>query len=343
MPDWLVITADRTGMGRGVRGYTLAWFLQTYFGKRNVAIATPDDLRRAPLAADTAFLGLPTSLTAEQITLLLGRGRYRRLAAFDYLDQHELAWTAEQETALRPLTNHYFKPWFEQAWSYNLRMAMLPIRHYRRFTSGIAVDRLLRRFAGPPNFHYDIAFLGRPNRTRIMVDGRIRKIDQRVHWLREIKRMDPSPRLWGGLSDMKHTEFDEIVNECGDISELFYSGGKVTYPEYFSALRHSRVLLAPGGNVPWSYRHYECLYAGGVAVTIDFRQRDMLVPLPRENMIHVPDDGSVVPAIEQALELSRRRPNLGEENVRHLEQYLSFGGYSAKRPALIERFVKQLD
>jgi hypothetical protein len=324
-----------------VRGYTLAWFLQTYFGRRAVDVLSSGEWRRSPIAADTICLGLPTTLTAEQIAVGLAACRYRRLVAFDYLDQHELAWTPEQEEALRPLTNQYLKPWFEAAWNYDLLMGLLPIRHYRRFTYGIMADRLLRRLAGAPTPRYDVAFLGRPNRTRVVVDGGIEKMDQRIDWLREIKGASPPLKFWGGLSDADHTEFGEIVAKYGDFSDLFHAGGKVTYPDYFRALRRSRVLLAPGGNVPWSYRHYECLYAGGVVVTIDYTQRNMLVPLPRENMIHVAHGAPVMPAIEQALELSRRRPELAQENYRHLERYLRFGAYSAKRPALIERFVRQ--
>jgi hypothetical protein len=222
-------------------------------------------------------------------------------------------------------------------------MGLLPIRHYRRFTYGILTDRTLRKFTGPPTPRYDVAFLGRPNRTRIIVNGQIEKLDQRIDWLREIRYADPPLKFWGGLSDADHTEFGEILAKYGDISDLFYAGGKVAYPTYYNAIRQSRVLLAPGGNVPWSYRHYECLYAGGAVVTIDYREREMLVPLPRDDMVHVPDGGAVLPAIDDALELSRRRPKLAEENFRHLEQYLRCGAYSAKRPALIERFVTQLD
>jgi hypothetical protein len=68
----------------------------------------------------------------------------------------------------------------------------------------------------------------------------------------------------------------------------------------------------------------------------------MLVPLPTERMVHVPDGESVLPAVREAMELSRRRPELGEENVTHLERYLRFGAYSSRRPALMERFVAQL-
>src|SRR5688572_18207687 len=94
---WLVITADGVSAGRGVRGYTLAWFLRTYFGRRNVGIATPHELRKSTLSADTVFLGLPSSLTPGEIGRLFSGNRYRRVVLFDYLDEHRLAWSPEQE------------------------------------------------------------------------------------------------------------------------------------------------------------------------------------------------------------------------------------------------------
>ena len=69
----------------------------------------------------------------------------------------------------------------------------------------------------------------------------------------------------------------------------------------------------------------------------------MLVPLPRESMIHVADGAPVVPAVRAALELSRTRPELAEENFDHLERYLHWGSYAKNRTALIERFMAQLD
>jgi hypothetical protein len=76
--------------------------------------------------------------------------------------------------------------------------------------------------------------------------------------------------------------------------------------------------------------------------TIDFRHRDMLVPLPRENMVHVPDGAPIVPAVREALELSHARPNLSEENFEYLERFLHYGSYARSRAALIDRFVAQL-
>jgi hypothetical protein len=339
--DYLVILADRADAGRGVRGYALAWFLRKYFGRGAVAVTTPDQVRRLPIVAQTAFVGLPSSLSEDDIAGALSN--CPRVVPFDYLDQHELAWTPEQQVALRRLGGRYLKPWFEPAWNYGLCMGLLPLRFSRRMSAAIVADRTMRRLLGPPQPKYDVAFLGRPNRTRFLVDGQIQKVDQRINWLRELKPLGAQFSFWGGLTGADHTDMDEIIAKNGDVSDLYYRGREVNYLVYWQALRHSRVLLAPGGNVPWTYRHYECLYAGGVVVTLDYRQRDMLVPLPGENMVHVTDGDSIVPAIRDALERSRRQHALGEQDFKHLEQYLRLGAYSRSRPALIKRFLAQLE
>jgi hypothetical protein len=338
--DWLVITADRTEAGRGVRGHTLTCFLRTYFGRRAVAMQSPEQWRHAPLTTDTVFLGLPTSLTPEELGKLATS--CRRLVVFDYLDQQPLAWTAEQEATLRQRTDRYLKPWFERAWRHDLQMGMLPIRRYGRFTVAVAVDRCTQRLRAKREPAHDVAFLGRPNRTRMYVDGRIEKIDQRFEWIRELKREAPDLDMWGGLVELSERSRSRLESQYGRFDDLMHSQSKVGFSTYYRALQQSRALLAPGGNVPWSYRHYECLYAGGVVVTIDYRERDMLVPLPSEGVVHVADGASVLPAVREALELSRRRPELGEQTFAHLERYLRFAAYSRRRPALLERFVAQL-
>lgn len=340
MVDWLVITADQTDAGRGVRGYTLACFLRTYFGRRAVAMQSPEQWRHGAISADTVFLGLPSSLTPEELDRLAAG--CRRLVAFDYLDRQQLAWTVDQEQTLRQRTDRYLKPWFERAWRYDLQMGMLPIRRYGRFTTVVAIDRCTRRLKAKPEPVHDVAFVGRPNETRLYVDGRIEKIDQRFHWICELVRDAPEIKLWGGLVEVCDGARGRIESSHGYFHDLLHREDKVGFATYYRAMRQSRVLLAPGGNVPWTYRHYECLYAGGAVVTIDYRERDMLVPLPTEGMVHVADGASVLPAVREAMELSRRRPGLGEENVAHLERYLRFGAYSSRRPALMERFISQL-
>lgn len=339
MLDWLVITADRVRAGRGVQGWTLGWFLRTYFGRRRVAVVSPDQFRRLRLSAETVLIGLPASLTAEELAALPSTTHCRRLAAFDYRDQQTLAWTAEQEAALRATTDLYLKPWFEPAWNHGLRMGLLPIRRYGRLTATIAAERLLRRRRPPPE--HDVMFLGRPNRTRMWVDGKTKKVDQRVQWIREVRRDAPDLRFWGGLVDVLPRERRWLDLKFGGAADLYHDQPSVGFLDYWRAMRRSCVVLAPGGNVPWSYRHYEALYAGAVVVTIDYRQRDMLVPLPRDGMVHVPDGESVAPAVREAVERSRREPELAERNIAHLERYWRFGDYSKSRSALLERFIAQ--
>lgn len=244
---------------------------------------------------------------------------------------------------MRRLTSYYCKPWNEADWNYGLQMGLLPLRRYGVLTAAIMADRCARKFAGRPTPRFDVAFLGQPNETRVSTPGGICKISQRFNWVRQLKEEAPELKFWGGFMGGGRHIVAELREQHGDISHLYHPHDKVNFVTYYQAMRHSRVLLAPGGNAPWTYRHYECLYAGGVVVTIDFRRRDMLVPLPNEGMIHVADDASVLPAVREALELSKSRPTLGEENYMHLERYLRFGSYSCSRPALINRFVKQFE
>jgi hypothetical protein len=348
---WLVITADGIRAGRGVRGYTLAWFLRTYFGRRHVRVASPDRLRRSPIPADTLLLGLPSSLSTEEIERLIADGRYRRVVLFDYLDEQRLAWTDEQEPALRALSRHYLKPWLEHAQDYGLKMGMLPIRRSARLTTAIMLDRLRRRHGGEPaasgpgarRYKFDVAFLGQPNDTQVLVDGQLHIFNQRFQWLSELRDQAPDLSFWGGFIRGAPDIVARLQAQHHDFASLCYPHGKVNFSTYYRALQQSRVLLAPGGNAPWTYRHYEALYAGGVLVTIDFRNRDMLVPLPTEGVVHVPDGAPVVPYIREALDLHRRQPIIGHANIAHLEQYLCLGNYSRSRPKLIERFTLQLE
>jgi hypothetical protein len=341
---WLVITADKPGAGRGVRGYALIWFLRTAFGRRAVAKRTPDQARRGVVPqAETLFLGLPTSLQPDEILRLVDRVRPSRIVPFDYHDRHKLAWTPEQETALRTVTDRYFKPWFESAWTYNLRMGILPLRTHRQLFLSIAWDRIKRRLGQRREPRYDVGFLGRANTTSVIgADGRIARVDQRVAWLRELREGASDLTLGGGLTEWDNDAFRQRTAAEPDLPDLCYARNNITFPAYWRLVTNCRVLLSPGGNAPWTYRHYESLYAGSAVATIDFRHRDMLVPLPRENMVHVPDGAPIVPAVREALELSHARPNLSEENFEYLERFLHYGSYARSRAALIDRFVAQL-
>jgi hypothetical protein len=204
------------------------------------------------------------------------------------------------------------------------------------------LHRAARRTGRRPAPLADVCFFGRANRTSFLVDGAVRQVDQRVLWLLEVKRQASDLRFAGGLTGCDEPQFHEQQALYGDLTDLRAPRDQATFATYWYAMRRSRVALAPGGNVPWTYRHYEALYCGAVVVTIDYRRRDLLVPLPVDLMVHVPDGGSVLPAVRKALELSQSRPALGEEVFAHLEHYLAHGAYSRRRPALIERFIAQL-
>lgn len=337
MPTWLVITADNKRVGRGVRGYALVWFLQAYYGRRDVARQTPAQARRAPPRADTLLLGLPTSLEPDEIGRLMEQTGCRRVVPFDYLDHHELAWTPEQAAVLRSRTDRYLKPWFEEAWDDGVRHGLLPLRLRRRMRNAILLARAGRALGRTPQPLYDVAFLGRPNRTYFYSGGAVHGVDQRVEWLAEIRREAPELVLFGGLTHRKHPLLRP------EHSHLCFPQDKVGFFAFWRAMRRSRVLLTPGGNVPWTYRHYESLYAGGVVVSVDYTRRDMLIPLPRHNMVQVPDGAPVLPAVREGLRISRERPEHSEQTYAHLEQYLRHGAYSRTRPKLLERFLAQLD
>ncbi len=265
------------------------------------------------------------------------------MAVFDYLDQHPLAWTPEQEPVIRRHTNLYLKPWFEPAWNYNLRMGLLPLRLRRMLGHAVAFDQLAQRLGRTPVPRYDVAFLGRPNRTRLVRGDDVEKYDQRLEWLLEIKQGAPELKFWGGLSRGEDPDNAVQLTRFGDFSHLRFPTYKASFVAYWRALRASRVALAPGRNVPWTYRHYESLYAAGAVVTIDYRRRDMLIPLPAELMTHVPDREPVLPQVYEALERSKREPKLRDQVQAHLERYLRHGAYSPTRPALVERFTAQFD
>jgi hypothetical protein len=181
---------------------------------------------------------------------------------------------------------------------------------------------------------HDVAFIG--NATAIE-----NRIHQRIQWIREIKAAADRFSFWGGIAANETTRA-RLQRRFGDLADLCYPHGRVGFLTYFRHLTRSRVALAPAGNARWSYRHYEAIYAGAVVVSTDFRRIQTLIPLPRGRMIHVPDHASVVPAIEQALEMRRREPEVIHQNVQFLERYLHYGDYCRSKPELMDRFLAQL-
>ncbi len=337
MKKFLVVMSEMPGHGRGVNGRTLVQFLRTYAGFGAVGCCSADDLLRgrAP-AAETTFLGLPSPVTDRHLARLRGR----HLVLFDLSDWHHPLWSDANRELLRGAAGLYLKAWTDRRWDHGIRFGFAPIRRYLKLRLALEAGRLRRalRLPAPPH-RYDVLFLGAATMRDPGGLDPSQVPNQRVDWLLEVKSRGSHLALWGGL--LGQTMAPWLRQRYGDLSP-FTLREKVPFHRYFRALQQSRVALTPEGNAPWSYRHYEAIYARALVVTSDFRPLQTLVPLPMDGMIHVEPGQPVLPAIERALQLRRERPELLEENVRFLERWLERGMYSRRRPELWERFTAQL-
>ncbi len=332
MRKFLVVMSEMPGHGRGVNGRTLVQFLRTFAGFGAVGCCSAADLLRGgPVSAETVFLGLPSPVTERHLAALRGR----RVVLYDLFDHRHPLWTEANRPLLLGISGLYLKAWTDARWDFGVRMGVAPIRRYGKLRLALEAGRLRRALglAAPP-LRYDVLFLGAATGGDPALAS-----NQRVDWLLELKARGGHLDLWGGL--LARTMAPWLKERYGDLSH-FTIRDKVPFRRYFRALQQSRVALTPEGNAPWSYRHYEAIYARSLIVTSDFRPIRTLIPLPIEGMVHVEAGELVVPAIERALALRRDRPELLEENVQFLERFLERGMYSRRRPELWERFVAQL-
>ena len=337
MRKYLVVTSESPAHGRGVGGVTLARFLRTYAGRRAVGCCTPGELLAGPATgADYVFLGLPSPVSQRH----LARLRFRHLVLFDLHDHHHPLWDDSNRDLLRGLSGHYLKAWTDERWDFGVKMGCAPVRRYGKLRLHLELDRLARGLGRPAAPHrFDVLFLGSAT-GRAPRPGEPAEVpNQRIEWLLELQARGGHLSFVGGLLPRSVTP--ALARRYGDLSR-FVLPRKVPFHRYFRQLRQSRVALTPEGNAPWSYRHYEAVYAGAMVVTCDLRGLDTLVPLPRDGLVQVGPGEPVVPAIERALELRRERPELLAENVRFLERFLESGMYSRRRPELFERFLAQL-
>jgi len=337
MKKFLVVMSELAGHGRGVNGRTLVQFLRTYAGFGAVGSCRAADLVRGrPVSADTVFLGLPSPVTERHLAGL----RCRRLVLFDLFDHPTPLWTDANRALLRAASGLYLRAWNDARLDFGVKMGVAPVRRYAKLRLALEAGRL-RRAAGLPDHQhrYDVLFLGAATGGVPQGQDPAQVPNQRVDWLLELESRGEHLATWGGL--LGGTLAPHLVKRYGDLSR-FTLPGKVPFRTYFRALQRSRVALTPEGNAPWSYRHYEAIYARAVVVTSDFRPIETLIPLPKDGMVHVAPGQPVLPAIERALELRRERPGLLEENVEFLERYLVRGMYSRQRPLLWERFLAQL-
>ena len=337
MPRFLIVRSD-TKWGRGARGANLFRFLRTFHARGEVEMIEATDLERGPVReTDLLFLGMPTNLQQDQLTKV----RFRQAVLFDYSDFGGPAWSPETETWLRLLTDIYLKPWVEDSWDFGLRWGTLPIRRYPGLTWHVKLLRRLTRGRYPDlcQRDHDVSFLG--NCTSYRGLSAVHRYHQRIDWLREVHQCAGRFSFWGGLQ-VPTANQAQLQSQFNDLPNLLAPSRRLLFSQFFYNLLRSKIVLTPAGNARWSYRHYEAIYAGALLVSTDFRQTRTLIPLPLDNVLHVADHDSVVPAIDAALERREREPGLTRQNIDFLEQYLQDGDYHRSKPRIMDEFLAQL-
>jgi hypothetical protein len=338
MPRFLIVQCDAK-CGRGARGANLLRFLRIFHGRGAVELVQAHDLERGPLReTDVLCLGMPTALVPQQ----LARVRFRRAVLFDYSDLGGPVWSPESEPWLRSLTDVYLKPWVEDTWDFGMRWGVLPIRRYPALTWHVKLLRGLFRGRFPElcRRDHEVSFLGNCTAYQGVITNQ--RYHQRVEWLRELRQSGTPFSFWGGLQASPANRA-RLEPKIGDLTDLIAPEGRLFFSQFFYHLLRSQVVLTPAGNARWSYRHYEAIYAGALLVSTDFRAVRTLIPLPRDNMLHVPDHAPVVPAITAALERRAREPDLPRQNIDFLETYLQDGDYDRRKPQLMEEFLSQME
>ena len=104
----------------------------------------------------------------------------------------------------------------------------------------------------------------------------------------------------------------------------------------------SKIALAPVGHAKWSYRHIEAIYAKCLVISGDISELNTLIPLPKNNVIQVPDHVEVLPVIKNALSSYKSYGRWMDQNIEILEKYLTLGVYDPEKRAILHRFEVQL-
>ena len=316
----------------------LYWFLREYYGTRSVTLTRPSELLRLKKKHKTDFLfvGLPTGFDEEH----LRKVDFDQMVLYDSTDLHGVNLGYSNQSLLFSHTNVCLKNWRDDRLDYPCDIGLLPIKRppLNNKMHAAAKMRAAKQRAGlAPKRIYDVGFVARPT-------GDISN-NQRVRWLVELKSRRPDLKLWGGLVGGK--PWKEVAKKAGYqdyqvLQSCWLNRRKVGFFQYFNGLCQSKVALAPAGYAPWSYRHFEAIYARSIVVSHDLSHHEFLVPFPREGMIEIPDDGSIVDGIEAGLELRESAPELAELNAAKLNGWMNDGIYSRKRRDTIDRFWSQL-
>ncbi len=353
MKRFTVVISDWGKHGRGYRGtgafwflashfgayaeLGLYWFLSEYFGRSQVALVRPSQLlgRSKPIRTEWCFVGLPTSFHADHRVKI----QCDRFVLYDSADYEDVHFFDSDKDYLLTQTDVCLKTWRDDRVSYDCRIGLLPIKRpplNNKLSVAAKKAARLRASDQTPEKSYDVGFVARPT-------GSV-ETNPRLRWLVELTQDRPDLKLWGGLvGDASWREKTGASIDPAVLDACWLGEKKIGFFDYFDGLMRSKVALAPSGFAPWSYRHFEALYAGCIAVCNNLSHIEFLIPYPREGMVEVADDASVVPAIEEALKRRTDSPDIIEDNLNELNRWLDAGMYSKHRPELLERFFQQIE
>ncbi len=349
MPKFTIVISDRSKHDAGYKGsrlywlfaamfggygeLCLYWFLREYYGRESVELLRPSELleRTETWQTDYLMVGVPTRLSPEH----LRKVRYRRMLLYDSSDHDGINFLYSDEAFLLSKADCCLKHFRDRRWSLPLRIGLLPIKrpplnnrlHWklRRSSSHVAKPLCDRPF--------DVGFVARPT-------GDLSS-NVRLQWLVELANSESDFRRWGGLvggrSWREEFESQKIPDDC------WMGRTKVGFSEYFEGLCQSKVALAPSGYAPWTFRHYEAIYAGCMLVTEDLSPYEFLVPIPSYSVVQVQSGQSVVSGVEQALDMALTQPSRAIEARRELDQWMDRGRYSKQCARTLERFFSEME
>ena len=314
----------------------LYWFLVEYFGRSSVKLVRPSELlvRGQTLETDWLFVGLPSSLGPEHLRNV----KLRRLVLYDSTDHHGVNFGNSDVECLLGETNTCLKNFRDRRWDPPCHIGLLPIKRpplNNRLHAALSLAPWKQRLGRQPSKRFDVGFVARPTGTI--------ETNQRLRWMVELKRRRPDLSLWGGLvGGDRWREAFQSHSDADLLEACWLNRRKIGFFRYFDGLCQSRVALAPSGYAPWTYRHFEAMYARCLVVSNDLSHYEFLIPFPRDRMVEVPEGESVVPAIEKALAMCEADPEILDANLAYLNRWWDAGKYSRRRTETLERFMAEL-
>lgn len=349
MPKFTIVISDRSRHDAGYRknrffwwlasqagGYgelCLYWFLLEYFGKDSVQLMRPSELlgRTRKLHTDYLMIGVPTLLGKQHLKAV----QFRKMVLYDSSDHDGINYLYSDEAFLQSVTDCCLKHYRDKRWSLPLRIGLLPIKrpplnnrlHWKlRAEKGKALLPLADR-------PFDVGFVARPT-------GEITS-NKRLRWWIELVTHAPELSRWGGL--VGGESWRRTFSDTPLPKSCWMERKKVGFSEYFDGLKGSRVALAPPGYAPWTFRHYEAIYAGCMVITDDLSHFEFLIPFPEQSVVQIPEGSSVVDGVRKALHLGETEPERSLEARHALDRWLDLGRYRRRCGDTLDRFMSFIE